>query len=173
VNDYNGRVSTANDQARATETPVRAERLWRTTVADDLAFLLAQANAVSVARAHSALQSVGLRVRPYAVLAIAASDARPSQRELSEFLRLDPSQIVALIDDLQSRGLVEREPDPNDRRANVVVATPAGRELFARALELARQAEDEMFAALAPSEREALAHALRVMAGAVTGPDKR
>jgi len=166
-------VSTANDQARATEPSARSERLWRTTVGDDLAFLLARANAVSVSRVNAALQAVDLRVRAYSVLAIAVNDARPSQRELSEFLRLDPSQIVALIDELQSRGLVEREPDPNDRRANVVVATTAGRELLAQAQELARQVESEMFGALDGSEREALAHALRVMAGAVGDDPQR
>lgn len=166
-------MSTANDQARAAEPLARSERLWRTPVVDDLAFLLARANAVSVSRVNAALQAVDLRVRAYSVLAIAANNARPSQRELSEFLRLDPSQIVALIDELQSRGLVEREPDPNDRRANVVVATPAGRDLLARAQELAREVESEMFGALDGSEREALAQALRVMAGAVeVTPDR-
>lgn len=166
-------MSTANDQARAAEPLARSERLWRTPVGDDLAFLLARANAVSVSRVNAALQAVDLRVRAYSVLAIAANNARPSQRELSEFLRLDPSQIVALIDELQSRGLVEREPDPTDRRANVVVATPAGRDLLARAQELAREVESEMFGALDGSEREALAHALRVMAGAVeVTPDR-
>ncbi|OJW02406.1 MAG: hypothetical protein BGO47_11885 [Microbacterium sp. 67-17] len=164
-------MSTANDQQRPVENSVRSERLWRTTVGDDLAFLLARANAVSVSRVNSALQAVELRVRGYSVLSIAANDARPSQRELSEFLRLDPSQIVALIDELQARGLVEREPDPNDRRANVVVATSAGRELLVQARELARQAEDEMFAALPAPERDALAHALRVMAGAIPGTE--
>ncbi|HCU77777.1 MAG TPA: MarR family transcriptional regulator [Microbacterium sp.] len=173
ANCYNRRVSTANDQARAAEPLARSERLWRTPVVDDLAFLLARANAVSVSRVNAALQAVDLRVRAYSVLAIAANNARPSQRELSEFLRLDPSQIVALIDELQSRGLVEREPDPNDRRANVVVATPAGRDLLARAQELAREVESEMFGALDGSEREALAQALRVMAGAVeVTPDR-
>lgn len=166
-------MSAANDQARGTEPPVRSERLWRTPVGDDLAFLLARANAVSLSRVNAALQSVDLRVRAYSVLAIAANNARPSQRELSEFLRLDPSQIVALIDELQSRGLVEREPDPNDRRANVVVATSAGRDLLAQAQEIAREVESEMFGALDSSEREALAHALRVMAGAVeVAPDR-
>ena len=74
--------------------------------ADDLSFLLARANALSLAAGNAALAQHGLRVRSYSVLALAAGDARPSQRELAEFLRLDPSQVVALVDDLQARGLV-------------------------------------------------------------------
>ena len=94
---------------------------------EDLSFLLARANAFSLAAGNAALSEYGLRVRSYSVLALAAGTSRPSQRELAEMLRLDPSQVVALVDELQSRGLVVRQPDPADRRANVVVATDLGR----------------------------------------------
>jgi hypothetical protein len=50
------------------------------------------------------------------VLWLACQDFEPSQRELSGFLGLDPSQVVSLIDDLQGRGLVERKPDKRDNR---------------------------------------------------------
>src|SRR5690554_5584895 len=91
--------------------PAGSERLWKTTVADDLAFLLARANALSLAHVNSALEDFDLRIRQYSVLAMATSGERPTQRELSEFLRLDPSQVVALVDELERRGLVEREVD--------------------------------------------------------------
>ena len=77
---------------------------------DDLSFLLARANALSLAAGNAALAQHGLRARSYSVLALAAGDARPSQRELAELLRLDPSQVVALVDDLQRRGLVAASP---------------------------------------------------------------
>lgn len=131
---------------------------------DDMSFLLARANALSLSAGNAALSAHGLRVRSYSVLALAAGTARPSQRELAELLRLDPSQVVALVDDLQSRGLVVREPDPSDRRANVVVATEQGRALRDRASASARAAERELHDDLSAAERRVLADLLRRLA---------
>lgn len=129
-----------------------------------MAFLLARANAFSLARANAVLQPHGLKVRSYSVLALAVSGVRPTQRDLSEFLRLDPSQIVALIDGLESCGLVSREPDPNDRRANVVIATDAGREAWAAARESVSLAEVGFFGAFSDQDRERLTAMLRALA---------
>lgn len=133
-------------------------------LADDVSFLLARANVLSLAAGNAALSEHGLRARSYSVLALAASDERPSQRELAEFLRLDPSQVVALVDDLQERGFVQRHPDPTDRRANVVVATSAGLALLARATRSARAAERTAHAALDVRERQVLTELLRKIA---------
>jgi DNA-binding MarR family transcriptional regulator len=139
-------------------------RLWDTQVAGDVAFLMARANAMSLAAANAALADEGLKVRPYSVLALAAADARPTQRELSEFLRLDPSQIVALIDDLQDRGWVTREPDPQDRRVNVVAVTKAGRAAFARARARVQRHQREHFSVLDHDEIAVLRGLLRRLA---------
>ncbi|MFC8680505.1 MarR family winged helix-turn-helix transcriptional regulator [Microbacterium ureisolvens] len=138
--------------------------LRSSALTDDLSFLLARANAIALAAGNAALAEHGLKARSYSVLVLAAGDARPSQRELAEFLRLDPSQVVSLVDELQSRKLVERRPDPSDRRANVVVATDAGRELVATARDAARAAEERVHAQLTESDREALATLLRTLA---------
>lgn len=136
----------------------------RAELVDDLSFLLARANALSLAAGNAALSQHGLRVRSYSVLALAAGSARPSQRELAELLRLDPSQVVALVDELQSRGLVVREPDPVDRRANVVVATDLGRSVHAEASADARAAEAALHADLSDADRRRLTELLRRMA---------
>ena len=140
------------------------ERFWDTSVAGDLAFLLARANAVSLAGANAALGEEGLKVRSYSVLALAAADARPTQRELSEFLRLDPSQIVTLIDNLQERGWVTREPDPQDRRVNVVVATDAGRAAYQRCQRRVTAHQREHFAVLDDDELASLMSMMRRLA---------
>ena len=139
-------------------------RLWDTQVAGDVAFLMARANAMSLASANAALADEGLKVRPSSVLALAAADARPTQRELSEFLRLDPSQIVALIDDLQDRGWVTREPDPQDRRVNVVAVTQAGRAAFVRARARVQGHQREHFSVLDRDEIAVLRGLLRRLA---------
>ena len=79
-----------------------------------------------------------------------------SQRELGDLLGIDPSAVVALVDDLQRAGFVRRDPHPDDRRTRIVVPTEEGREAFARASELASQVNDELLAPLDANERELL-----------------
>ena len=138
--------------------------LRASALTDDLSFLLARANAISLAAGNAALAEHGLKARSYSVLLLSAGEARPSQRELAEFLRLDPSQVVSLVDDLQSRGLVERRPDPADRRANVVIATDDGRRVAAAARESARAAEARVHAQLTSDDRRTLTALLRSLA---------
>jgi DNA-binding MarR family transcriptional regulator len=143
-----------------------AARLWATSVGNDPAFLLARANALSLADATASLSAHGLKVRSYSVLALACADARPTQRELSEFLRLDPSQIVSVVDDLERRGWVTREPDPRDRRVNVVVATEAGRTACVEAREAVDANQHAHFTVLTHDEFETFTVLLRRLAGA-------
>ncbi|WP_433496555.1 MarR family winged helix-turn-helix transcriptional regulator [Sphaerimonospora sp. CA-214678] len=143
--------------------PAGADRLRDGALAEDLGFLLARANSIALAAANAALAEHGLKARSYSVLALAAEHS-PSQRELAEFLRLDPSQIVALVDKLEKRRLVERHTHPADRRANIVVATDAGRALFDRARESARAVELSLQARVTPEDHDRLARLLRMLA---------
>ncbi|WP_341720104.1 MarR family transcriptional regulator [Micromonospora sp. FIMYZ51] len=144
--------------------PTGRDSLRDSVLGGDLIFLLARANALTLAAANAALAQHGLKARSYSVLALAADEARPTQRELAEFLRLDPSQVVALVDGLEQRRLIERQTDPADRRANVLVATDAGRDLFARAQESARAVELGLLATVTPEDHERLAELLRLLA---------
>ena len=103
-------------------------------------------------------------MRSYAVLSLACSGRDPSQRELAEFLSLDPSQIVALVDELERRGLVTRETDPHDRRSKGIAATAAGRTLYTAAKKIVRTAEDQSLSGLSVPEREQLRSLLQRVA---------
>ncbi|MEU8665129.1 MarR family winged helix-turn-helix transcriptional regulator [Actinoplanes philippinensis] len=140
------------------------DRLLGSDLAADPAFLLARARAVTSGTANARLAPFQLKVRSLSVLWLAGQGIGPSQRELSEFLGLDPSQVVALVDDLQRRGLVERRPDERDRRSRIIVATPAGRELLQQALAEVRAAGDTSFAALTDHERKTLTELLTKVA---------
>lgn len=147
------------------EVAASGERLAASALGDDLSFLLARANALSLAAGNAALAPHGLRVRSYSVLALAAAEAvQPTQRELAEFLRLDPSQVVPLVDELERQGWVERRPDPSDRRANVVLVTESGRAVFAAAQAAARESERAAHAVLDDSEHALLTELLRRVA---------
>src|SRR5699024_8924317 len=91
------------------ETSARSPmRLESSEMSDEIEFLLARDRTIEIICAYRGLAPFGLKVRDYVVLSLAANDLAPSQRELAEFLHLDPSQIVATIDVLETHGWVER-----------------------------------------------------------------
>ncbi|MDJ0351011.1 MarR family transcriptional regulator [Cryobacterium sp. PH29-G1] len=141
-----------------------SDRLRDTDLANEIEFMTARARSVGSARANSMLAELDLRVRSYSVLSLACSGQNPSQRELAGFLSLDPSQIVALVDHLEQLGAVTREQDPRDRRSKVIVATPAGRELYRQAGAMIQAAEDRSLRGLSSAERDQLRSLLRRIA---------
>ena len=100
------------------------------SVADQAWALLLQAGFELVA-AHFAATVVELDLAPAQARALHELDLdRPmSMRELAERLKSDPSNLTGLIDRLEARGLVERRPDPTDRRIKGLALTPAGAQL--------------------------------------------
>ncbi len=115
------------------------DRFLDCELAGEIEFLAARTRSLGSARANVLLAPLGLKVRSYSVLSLACSGMSPTQRELAEFLSLDPSQIVPLVDQLEKGGFVERHADPNDRRSKVISATPEGHKLYKKArLETAR-----------------------------------
>ena len=80
--------------------------------------------------------------------------------ELADHLRIAPRSTTEVVDGLQDRGLVERRPDPHDRRATLVAVTEAG-ERTGALIRSARVAETErLFGALSETDRAHLARIL-------------
>ena len=131
---------------------------------DDIAFLLARASAVAVAAGSDALRPLDLTPRAFATLTLAVEHDGVTQREISAFLRLDPSRVVAIVDDLEGRGWVSRLVGTGDRRNKVVTATADGRALFRRALSATRDAEQGRLDGLGPEARTEMIRVLRVLA---------
>ena len=98
----------------------------------------------------------GLRLGHLAVLGALAEGEARAQRELAELLRIHPSDMVSLVEDLAQRELVSRTSDPADRRRNQISLTPAGRRLIRSATTESRRIHRRLFAALSTQERETL-----------------
>jgi DNA-binding MarR family transcriptional regulator len=93
----------------------------------------------------------------FQVLAILDGAGRPlPSHAISERLIVSTASTSSLLDTLEGRGLVIREPHPTDRRKTLVRITPAGTDVVDRMLPVTHQAATEAFAVLEETERETL-----------------
>ena len=79
-----------------------------------------------------------------------------SQQQLSRAAGLDPRNAVVILDALEERELLERQPDPRDRRRHAVRLTPAGTRLMAQLTKEGDRLEHAMLDCLSPHERAEL-----------------
>jgi DNA-binding MarR family transcriptional regulator len=145
------------------EVAMSSEFLGHLELLDDVGFLLSYSSGRAVRASNARLAPLGLRVRQYSVLSVVCDSHGISQRELSDVLGLDPSQIVALVDDLQALGLVERLPDPADRRTRLVAATRKGETTRKRGRAAVESAREDFLSPLDVQDRGVLAEILQRM----------
>jgi DNA-binding MarR family transcriptional regulator len=139
----------------------QGHKLVAASISQDLGFLLAKLHAAGSVLNNRALSEFDLKERSYSVLILANSGLEPTQREMADFLSLDPSQIVALVDELEKRGLVARAAGKQDRRAKIVTATAKGSRLLAQAAGAAGRAEADVLDGLSGEEAAQLKALLR------------
>jgi DNA-binding MarR family transcriptional regulator len=89
----------------------------------------------------------------YALLAALDEIGPASQADLSRRIMIDRSDMVATVNELSEQGLVERKPDPTDRRRNVVTITPTGLRRLRTLDRLVAKAQTELLASLSAEER--------------------
>jgi DNA-binding MarR family transcriptional regulator len=107
------------------------------------------------------LAPLGLDNRQAAMLLqVAAGEGQP-QLAFARALTIPPSRIVALVDDLERRRLLERRSDPADRRVRTLHVTAEGREMVRRLGDVARAHEDGLCVGLDVGERGQLVALLR------------
>jgi DNA-binding MarR family transcriptional regulator len=118
-----------------------------------------------------------MRFPHFAILACLDEFGPSSQRETSERLRFDPSDLVAFVDWLEAAGFVERRRDERDRRRYALDLTPAGRRALRTRAHASDRANAALFGALTAKEREQLLgfllRALRGLEQAGRRPDGR
>jgi DNA-binding MarR family transcriptional regulator len=117
-------------------------------LSDDLGWALGVVFRSYVKAAGAAFADVPAGPRGYQVLAAAARGEPGSQLALAQHLGVDRTVMTYLLDDLERAGLIERRPDPADRRARRIVATAHGRELLDDLDARLRAAEHQVLAAL-------------------------
>ncbi|MFE1587440.1 MarR family winged helix-turn-helix transcriptional regulator [Streptomyces sp. NPDC059402] len=128
-------------------------------------WLLGRAAARGRALVADALAAEGLKMWHHVVLSAVRDLAPVAQADLGRGIGLDPKDLVGVLNDLQSAGLVVRVPDPGDRRKNAVSLTEEGGRVLARCEEAARAANAELLAPLTEDERARLMDLVRRVAG--------
>ena len=107
-----------------------------------------------------ALASVGARRQHYSVLSALDEFGPASQATLGRRCGIDRSDMVALVNELAGAGRLERTPDAEDRRRNVIAITDAGRTFLSGLDRLLQDAQDDLLAPLSAQERAELVRLL-------------
>lgn len=98
-------------------------------IEDCFTFLLGKAYQKLSQMEKGKLHSYGVTPVQFGLLHLLWEKDGRKGSELGERLRLDGATITGLLDRLEQGGLIERRPDPNDRRINLIYLTAAGKEL--------------------------------------------
>jgi DNA-binding MarR family transcriptional regulator len=129
-----------------------------------VAFLLAQLGAHAAALFAERIRPLALTPPQAGVLRRLGQFPGQSQRGLADALGMHPPRLVALIDELEDRGLVARARDPDDRRNYAISLTDEGQRVLAKLSAVAREHEVAITAALDDDERAQLLALLRRLA---------
>lgn len=127
-------------------------------------FLLSQVGVHVAFSFNEQLVELGLHPPHAGILQLVEREPGQSQQALARRIGIPPNRLVALIDDLEERGLIRRDRLPSDRRVFALQITPAGERMIERVTELGAKHEEQLFAALSEGERETLAALLRRIA---------
>lgn len=136
----------------------------------DLSFLLAHASHVLATQMTAALAEIGMSPRGHCVL-VHARGAELTQIELARLTDQDKTTMVMTLDELEAAGYAQRRPAPSDRRARVIVVTPAGEQIAATGQAIVDRVHREVLQALPAREQTTFMDALtRLVSGHLATP---
>jgi DNA-binding MarR family transcriptional regulator len=139
------------------------------SVTQRLGYLLKHAQLRFAELNAAAMEPFGITGRQLAVLAVVDDGVPQSQQEVAGRLGVDRTSMVALIDELEQKRLVDRYPSPDDRRKNVVALTATGRETLEKAGRAGDEAERQFLTGLSASDAAAFR---RLLSALVATPDR-
>lgn len=122
----------------------------------EAAFLLAQIGAHAASQFAERLKILGLAPSDAGILRLLRMAAGISQQDLAGKLNIHPSRLVALLDNLEKHGFLERRSNPDDRRLYSLHLTRAGEQVLGDIGKVAREHQDSLLSALSAEERQTL-----------------
>lgn len=109
------------------------------------------------------LERNNLSMWGYAVLSRLGEEPPRTQAEFARSIGADKTRIIGVLDELEERGLIERRPDPADRRVRLLSITVAGHRLQTRVQHEIQRAEQRLLGRLDRRDREAFLRALEIL----------
>ena len=140
------------------------QRTSETKSDQSTASLLAQLGAHATARLTVRLALLELVPAHAGILKILAGAPGMSQSALAKALGMLPSRMVAYVDELERKGLLERRPHQSDRRNNALHLTKAGRAAYRTTSRVAREHQQALLAGLSKQQQMQLAELLSLVA---------
>lgn len=129
----------------------------------DLAAMIVPLGRALMAAERPVLEAHGISMWGYTVLLGLGEEATRSQAALAGAIGADKTRIIAVLDDLESRGLISRRPDPGDRRVRLLSLTPEGRRLRDAVQVDIQRGEDELLAEFPAADRETFVRVLKAL----------
>ncbi|HEX3242063.1 MAG TPA: MarR family transcriptional regulator [Solirubrobacterales bacterium] len=126
-----------------------------------IAFLLSQVGILASQRFAQRIAEAGLHPPQFRVMNMIDAAEGCSQQAIAEAIGAPPSRMVAIVDELEEQGLVERRPHPSDRRVRALHLTAAGRETLAAGRRIAAEHEAELMKGFSAADRRRFASFLR------------
>ena len=108
---------------------------------------------ITMHRFTAALEPFGIRPRHVAALIELRDRGELTQQTLCGHLHLDPTNLVAILNELEQRGYATRRRDPEDRRRHLVEISKKGIAVLDKVAEVMDGVEDELLDGLDPAER--------------------
>ncbi|MCK9898396.1 MarR family transcriptional regulator [Frankia sp. AgB32] len=137
----------------------------------DLGWLLGQVQYGYVAASSAAVGSLSGGLRALFVLGAAVEGEARNQIEVARRFGIDRTVMVRLVDELERDGLVQRQPDPADRRARIITATEEGERLHAATEQKRHLVDQHVLAGLVPAERVEFIRLLRTVVARLVAVD--
>ncbi len=129
----------------------------------DLAAMIAPLARTLMAAEQPVLDEHGLTMWAYSVLLGLGRGPARGQGVLAQEIGADKTRIIPVLDDLQQRGLIERRPDPADRRARVLALTARGRAVCDAAQADIQAKEERLLSRLSAADRRGLLNSLMIL----------
>ena len=126
-------------------------------------FLFKEVSRQHVARFEEHARSISLNLAQCKVLVRLEKNEGVSQSRLAGLADVDPMTMVRILDRMESEGLLERRPDPADRRARCLYLTPKAKPLLDEIWRLGDLTRAEMFAGIDKADRDVFMKVLERM----------